>query len=160
MTLKEICKERYKDLEKVVAFDLDGTLIDSSHRYNGCLNHWIKNSVREHIMNDSLLPLVDFYHLVRESGVKVIAVTAREMKPDDYYFLTYHGIVFDHILHREDYVGPDFALKDIRLSEFFSNFNYQPLVAFDDKPENLKVFEKHGFKVYNAEDINKEFCCV
>ncbi|MDG1859332.1 MAG: hypothetical protein P8I94_09525, partial [Emcibacteraceae bacterium] len=44
-------------------FDLDHTLIDSSHRQltdaNGSLDltHWIENCTREKIMGDKLLPL-------------------------------------------------------------------------------------------------------
>ena len=51
----------------VVAFDLDHTLVNASHRGrrdkdgNWDLEYWIENSVLKNIMKDRLLPLVDVY---------------------------------------------------------------------------------------------------
>ena len=50
----------------IYIFDLDGTVIDSSHRFTGNaegkvnLEKWIADSTRENIFKDSLLPLAKF----------------------------------------------------------------------------------------------------
>lgn len=52
-------------LKRIHAYDIDGTLVDSSHRYaalpngNVDLEHWLDNHYR--IFNDRLLPLADQY---------------------------------------------------------------------------------------------------
>lgn len=52
-------------IKRIHAYDVDGTLVDSSHRYaalpngNVDLEHWLANHHR--IFNDSLLPLADQY---------------------------------------------------------------------------------------------------
>jgi hydroxymethylpyrimidine pyrophosphatase-like HAD family hydrolase len=67
---------------KIAAYDLDGTLLDSSHRYralpngNVDLDHWLANRYR--CLNDTLLPLADTYkaHLA-EPQTYVIICTLR-----------------------------------------------------------------------------------
>ena len=51
---------------QIYIFDLDGTVINSSHRFTGTaegkvnLEAWIKDSTRENIFKDTLLPLAKF----------------------------------------------------------------------------------------------------
>ena len=52
-----------------VIWDLDQTLIDSSHRNTGDLAHWIEHSTVEHIMKDSLLPMVSVYRSMVASKI-------------------------------------------------------------------------------------------
>ena len=90
-------------------FDLDHTLIDSSHRQltrpDGTLDldHWRDNCTREKIMLDQLLPLgrqVAHYLRHLPPGRINIACTARVMGSADYDYLAAHNLRFDAILSR------------------------------------------------------------
>lgn len=139
----------------VIAFDLDGTLIDSSHRWRGCIHDWVKNCTPEKVMQDTLLPLTEIYHLLKEDGYSLIAVTARVMSDADYYFLQKHDLIFEEVLERGGSDESDHFLKYNLLQDYFSrNEGKKPLLAFDDKPENLKIFEMFGFKTYHPDVFN------
>jgi hydroxymethylpyrimidine pyrophosphatase-like HAD family hydrolase len=140
---------------KLIAFDLDGTLIDSSHRFNGDLDSWIKHSTYEFIKKDKLLPLCEIYQLLKEDGYTVIAVTARKMQVTDYYYLHENNLVFDEILHREESTEADHELKHDLMNKFLShNKGLTPFIAFDDKEENLNIFSSFGFKTYHPDRFN------
>ncbi len=144
-------------------FDLDCTLIDSSHRINSTgrvedgfdLNYWIDNATPENIMKDKLLPLVDLLLEFRKTNFTNIAVTAREMSKGDYDFLAKHNLHFDMILHRDNSKELDHVLKDKKLDELFKTTDLKPFLAIDDKEENLEIFAKYGFITINALEINK-----
>lgn len=145
-------------------FDLDCTLIDSSHRINEKgdyklgldLDYWIKNSTYEMIMKDKLLPLVDLFKEFQKTNFTNIAVTARDMKAADFEFLEKMGLHFHMVLHREDSKELDHVMKEKKIQELFDSGNYIPFLAFDDKDENLVIFEKFGFRCYNALKLNKQ----
>jgi hypothetical protein len=75
-------------IKNIHIFDLDGTLVDSSHRYrtlnNGQkltidINHWFANSHK--FESDSLLPLAEFYQDVNaDLDTYTIWITARNEK--------------------------------------------------------------------------------
>jgi hypothetical protein len=149
-------------------YDLDHTLVDSSHRQatlpNGNLNlaHWIENSTPEKVAQDTLLPLADVAK--RNMGrCEVIACTARVMGDADYDFLLGHGLLFDRILSRPEGVQtPDAQLKVSLLwadameqGKNFYRYARESLV-FDDN-ENVNItLASFGFRCYNAISINKE----
>ena len=87
-------------------FDLDHTVIDSSHRQitavDGSLNldAWRAACTKENIMRDSLLPLAAFWREMRLAGQTVIVCTARVMTRWDFHFLDVHGLKFDACLSR------------------------------------------------------------
>ena len=92
----------------IFIFDLDGTTIDSSHRFTGTaegkvdLAKWIEDSTRENIFKDTLLPLAKFMKSLMRQNANVWICTARNMKQDDFDFLAYHGIKAKTILCRKD----------------------------------------------------------
>ncbi|NDC25475.1 MAG: hypothetical protein EBZ49_15290 [Proteobacteria bacterium] len=89
-----------------VIFDLDGTVIDSSHRQNtlpdGSLNleHWLENNTHEKIMADSLLPLAASMKAIKAAGHTVIICTARSPHPSNHIFLEEQGLGHDVFLSR------------------------------------------------------------
>ena len=147
----------------VNVFDLDCTLIDSSHRINASgnvedgvdIDFWIDNCSLENIMKDKLLPLVEVFHEFKKTGFTNIAVTAREMTNGDYEYLKKHDLHFDMILHRGDSKELDHILKEKKLDELFKDTDLAPFLAFDDKEENLEIFRKFGFTTINALQINE-----
>lgn len=147
----------------VIAWDLDMTLINTLHRVkyksNGefDLKHWIESSKSWDIVSkDTLLPLYDLYLEFKKTGFTQICVTARNMKETDYRYLSENKLEFDLILHREDSMQLDFILKSEKLIEFFKKDNRIPFMAFDDKPENLQVFDNFGFRTFHAEYMNEK----
>ena len=74
-------------------FDLDGTVIDSSHRQNtlsdGSLDlaHWVENNTVDKILADSLLPLAGKMRSVRSVKDTVAVITARVIQDAELAFL-------------------------------------------------------------------------
>lgn len=150
-------------------YDLDHTLLDSSHRQatlpNGDLDlaHWIENSTYDKVMQDSLLPLAEVAK--RNMGrCEVIACTARVMGAADYELLLAHGLIFDRILSRpEGCRMSDATLKvallwqdavDVRAESFY-RYARQSLM-FDDNQNVLTALASYGFRCYDALSLNKE----
>jgi len=146
----------------VIAWDLDGTLFDSSHRVSfkedGSFNleAWIENCTEEQIFKDKDLPLLSLFYEFQKTGFTQIAVTARKMCKADYSFLKSKGMDFKMILQRADSTELDHVLKDRKLKDYFSVNNLIPFMAFDDKEDNLKIFDKFGFRTFQAVYMNEK----
>lgn len=91
-------------------FDLDGTVIDSSHRVKPCLKeggdldlaiYRREACTHDKIMSDELLPLVDHMRALIQSGESVGICTARSMRKSDYVFLRQHGVKTPFIASRD-----------------------------------------------------------
>jgi hydroxymethylpyrimidine pyrophosphatase-like HAD family hydrolase len=146
----------------IIAWDLDGTLIDSSHRIsfknNGefDLDYWIQHSIEEFVMKDKLLPLAELYYEYKKTGFTQICVTARELSEADYKYFKKYNLEFDMILHRNNSKELDEILKSRRLQEYLQEEGRIPFLAFDDKQENLEVFDKFSFRTMHAAYLNKK----
>ena len=73
-------------------FDLDGTVIDSSHRQGDTLDDWRRMNTSDNIAKDSTLPLFDQMRDAINDGQDVIICTSRVMGDDDFQWLADHGI--------------------------------------------------------------------
>lgn len=88
-------------------FDLDETVINSSHRTpnnpDGTLNlaGYIANHNAANVFMDTLLPLARSMQQAIKQGYKVAILTARDMAWFDYDFLKAHGISPRHIYSRD-----------------------------------------------------------
>jgi phosphoglycolate phosphatase-like HAD superfamily hydrolase len=149
-------------------FDLDHTVIDSSHRQStlpcGSLDlaHWIENNTPEKIAKDTLLPLADIWKNAKKSGATIGVCTARVLQDADYEFLADNGLEFDFILSRPmgDNTG-DAELKKRLLTEY-AQYEKQSLpqfvrgiqAFFDDNKSVLKMLKSIGVKTYDALEIN------
>lgn len=147
-------------------WDLDGTLIDSSHRtmYGKGktstpeqLNYWFDFSTKEWIDQDKVLPLASIQrHFVRHFGGIHVAVTARTMRDADLTYLNRHHLQFNIILDRRDFKGPNNQLKHERLSELLhANPRFIPFLAFDDDVNNWPIYKEFGFSVVDPLLINR-----
>jgi len=131
----------------VIVYDLDHTLVDSSHRAIACsdgslnLDAWRAMSTREHIMRDSLLPLA---HVARDQIAESRAIalcTARVLGPADYEFLRVHGLAPRVILSRPyGDASQDGPLKVRLLREA----SIRPRVFWDDN-ESVRRAIKRAF---------------
>jgi phosphoglycolate phosphatase-like HAD superfamily hydrolase len=150
-----------------VIFDLDGTVIDSTHRQatkaDGSLDldHWFENNTQEKILADSLLPLADTMRALMAAGHKIVICTARAIQPADKLFLAINRLAYDALLHREiGNMESDASLK-IRLletyfiAEGFDNAAQAKAIMFDDNVKVIEAMLSIGIKCYDATKVNK-----
>jgi len=151
-----------------VIFDLDGTVIDSTHRQatraDGSLDldHWIARNNPELIMQDSLLPLARVMRIIKANGHKVIVCTARSYQIADEEFLWSKGLDYDVYLSRaaKGDMRDDASLKVQLLNDYFIGLGFRSVEAakpmmFDD---NLKVIDAMiaiGVTCYDASIVNR-----
>lgn len=96
-------------IKKIKVYDLDGTIINSLHRYktkNGRidLEHWRKNDTPKKVMQDSFLDLYKWLQVdLKRKDTFVIFATARACVENDhnYDFLKHHNIFPDMFIHRQ-----------------------------------------------------------
>ena len=93
----------------IYIFDLDGTVIDSSHRQlalpNGDidLTHWKENSTKKKIFRDELLPLAKYMRrAIANPKMQTAICTARNLGKYDYQYLQQKNLVTDFILARQE----------------------------------------------------------
>lgn len=141
-------------ITKVSIYDMDGTIVDSTHRYrtvtvNGIekidLEYWRANEYRA--MDDGLLPLAEQYRAeLRDENTYVIIATARVMGVADYQFV-------NEILGKPDYLisrkpGETISggqLKINGLQKFFNlkQFRKADAVFYEDNTAYLKAVCDH-----------------
>ncbi len=107
----------------IFIFDLDGTVIDTSHRYRDLpcgkidLEYWFANSTPEMVARDSLLPLAQVIRQRYAEGHTVVICTARDFEPNPKVPIADPGAVYTqfladndlpyHYLLPRNLVGPD-----------------------------------------------------
>ena len=137
-------------ITKVAIYDMDGTIVDSSHRYRTItdesgtridLDFWRENEYLA--MNDSLLPMAEQYRLdLADSSTYVIIATARVMNLPDWKFVK-------EILGEPDYFisrpkNSNISGKTLKingLAKFFNllNFKNAEFVFYEDNISYLKA---------------------
>jgi hydroxymethylpyrimidine pyrophosphatase-like HAD family hydrolase len=142
-------------LKQIAIYDMDGTIVDSSHRYrtrvddNGIekidLEYWRANEYRA--MEDGLLPLAKQYMAdIQNPEIYVIIATARILNAPDHQFIR-------EILGEPNYIvsrGSDDTrsgkeLKIKGLQKFFNLVNFKNIdaVFYEDNIEYLKAVCDH-----------------
>ena len=149
-------------------FDLDHTVIDSSHRQitrpDGSLDlaAWVHNNTRANIMRDSLLPLARQWRLADKKGATIVICTARVMGPHDFAFLAKHGLRWDACLSRKN--GDTSADADLKEKLIRNYARTRPMLwdrfcatalAFDDNITVIDRFTAIGIKCYNSLELNE-----
>ena len=149
-------------------FDLDHTVIDSSHRQatrpDGSLDldHWKANSTPKLIERDTLLPLANEWRKLHKRGHEIVVCTARVMGPADYFYLGSRGLFAHKIISRaEGDRTPDDLLKLRALRKFAASEGIswrrftQTSMMFDDNESVLSCLSNYGLPCYNALEINE-----
>lgn len=145
-------------ITRVAIYDMDGTIVDSSHRYrtitdeNGTridLDHWRENEYRA--MDDGLLPMFEQYRRdLKDENCYVIIATARVMNEPDWQFVK-------EILGEPDYFisrpkDSDISGKTLKingLAKFFNlvTFKDADFVFYEDNISYLKaVCDRFGIR--------------
>ncbi len=137
-------------IERVAIYDMDGTIVDSSHRYrtiiddNGeriDLDYWRENEYRA--MDDKLLPLAEQYKIdLADENCFVIIATARVMHEPDWQFVREVLGEPDYFISRKD--GDTQSGKTLKingLARFFNllNFKNAEFVFYEDNVSYLKA---------------------
>ena len=158
----------YNPKPRVLMYDLDGTIIDSSHRIrfksNGSLDleHWKANNTKEMIFEDSLLPM--YWQLRSDyiNGDIIVICTARELTKWDWEFIHSMGIYYDYVISRP--LGnntQDHLLKRNQLKHFWNLKQYRKLhkIFYDDNENNLSAIRSLGSNTtcINAKQWNNRF---
>lgn len=147
-------------MKKIKVFDLDGTLIDSSHRYKSMpegdridLDFWRENSTPEMIAKDSLLPhIVEYNKANKCPDTTVIIATARAMIKDDanYDFIKNVMGEPDHIIHRmgeDDHRKGDLLKTSGIMKALHDIENFDIMHIYEDNFDQLKkmteFFDQH-----------------
>ena len=149
-------------------FDLDHTVIDSSHRQltrpDGSLDlaAWRRNNTKANIMADTLLPLATQWRRADKKGATIIICTARVMGGHDYEYLRRHGLRWDVCLsRREGDTTPDADLKEKMIRKYASA---RPMswarfcatsIFFDDNANVLSMLDRIGIKAYDSISLNE-----
>jgi len=149
-------------------FDLDHTVIDSSHRQitrpDGSLDlaAWVRNNTKANIMADTLLPLAAQWRRLAKKNVTIVICTARVMGEHDYEYLRRHGLRWDACLSRP--VGdstPDAELKERMIRRYAQA---RPMswarfcatsVFYDDNKNVLAMLDRIGIRAYDSLTLNE-----
>ena len=150
-------------------FDLDHTIVDSSHRQatrpDGSLDldHWREHSTPAMIEADTLLPLAHEWRKAHRKGATIIVCTARVMGPADYRYLATRGLFADRVIsRREGDRTPDDLLKLRGLKQYCRDTGIswarlcRTSIMFDDNSSVLETLGANGLTVHDALLFNKE----
>lgn len=138
-------------IKRVSIYDMDGTIVDSSHRYRTItcpqgniridLDYWRNNQHRAY--DDKFLPLAEQYQQdLKDPECYVIIATAREMHEPDYRFVK-EKLGLPHALisrpHGSSIKGT--TLKINGLAKFFNLKNFQgaEFTFYEDNVDYLKA---------------------
>lgn len=139
---------------RIHIYDMDGTIVDSSHRYrtiteNGItridLQYWRDNEYRA--MDDGLLPLAAQYRDdILSPNVYTIIATARVMHAPDWQFVNEVLGKPDYLISRAEGDTRSGGLLKIKgLQKFFNLKQYKPenAVFYEDNTSYLKAVCDH-----------------
>jgi phosphoglycolate phosphatase-like HAD superfamily hydrolase len=137
-------------IRRVSIYDMDGTIVDSSHRYRTIidetgeridLQYWRENEYRAY--DDSLLPMAEQYKKdLADPECYVIIATARAMNAPDWDFVRDKLGMPDYFISRpKDSSVSGKTLKINGLAKFFNlvNFKGADFVFYEDNISYLKA---------------------
>ncbi len=152
---------------RYVIFDLDATVIDSSHRQlakaDGSLDleAWRKNSTYPKVMRDSLLPLAKHWvRLQKMKNVFIAICTARVLADADLDYLKFKGLKAREIMSRSVTDNrPDHVMKKGKILKFLREHNItnpSKITFYDDNKNVLEMLNVLGVKAKDSIKINQE----
>lgn len=136
-------------IKKVRIYDMDGTIVDSSHRYatkivDGVeridLDFWLDNL--DKTSQDTLLPLAKQYQKdLLNPETYVIIATARTLRQDDNLFIIEKLGLPDYIISRKEgdtQSGTTLKIKGLQKFKNLKSFRNAFWTFFEDNTEYLK----------------------
>jgi len=142
-------------------FDLDGTVIDSTHRLGDSLDDWRRLNTADNIAADSCLPLFDQMLDAINDGLDVIICTSRVMGKYDFQWLQANGVDGITILCRAN--GDDRNCGFFKLSLLhdyakslgmtWARFR-RTSIMFDDSTDVQNTLRSVGLRVIDPVNYN------
>ena len=142
-------------------FDLDGTVIDSSHRLGDSLDDWRRMNTPANVAKDQPLPLLDQMRDAIADDLDVIICTSRVMSTYDFQWLQANGVDGVTILCRDSsddrHCGffklallHDYAKS---LGMTWARFR-RTSIMFDDSPDVQNTLRSVGLRVIDPVNYN------
>jgi len=135
--------------KRIHVYDLDGVLVDTSHRYrnnaNGAIDlaYWLENRTAEKIAQDRILPLSRQYLAdCLNPEIYTVICTARQWHVLDVAFIVGNlGAPNKLIMRPEGNTEHDATLKRKQLNQLFALRQFAKLQRrfWDDNPKNLNA---------------------
>ena len=145
-------------------FDLDGTVIDSSHRQGDTLADWRRMNTVGNIMRDRLLPLAGKMQTAILDGLDVWVCTSRVMGKADFAFLRMQGLLPNRgpVIHRigEGDARPRGELKLAKLQGMAAAMGVNWVqfahdsIMFDDSIDVQNTMRDAGLRVVDPVQFN------
>ncbi|MAC67695.1 MAG: hypothetical protein CMK54_06815 [Proteobacteria bacterium] len=145
-------------------FDLDGTVIDSTHRQGATLDDWRRMNTIGNIMRDGLLPLAAKMQSAIHDGLDVWVCTSRVMGKADFAFLRLQGLLPNggpviHRLGEADNRGcGEMKLAKLRGHAASMGVNWAQFahdsIMFDDSPDVQATLRGAGIRVIDPVQFN------
>jgi hypothetical protein len=146
-------------------FDLDGTVVDSSHRQgDGSLNDWRRLNTVGNIMRDGLLPLAGKMQTAIQDGLDIWVCTSRVMGKADFAFLRLQNLLPNGgpVIHRigENDQRPCGELKLAKLRGYAAGMGItwaqfaHDSIMFDDSLDVQKTLRGAGIRVIDPVQFN------
>ena len=143
-------------IKRLAIYDMDGTIVDSSHRYRTImrdgkecidLEYWRANECRAY--DDQLLPLAEQYKKdLADPECYVIIATARVMGAADWAFVNDKLGMPDYFISRkagDSQSGGTLKIKGLQRFFNLKNFRNAAAVFYEDNTSYLKaVCDKFG----------------
>ena len=142
-------------------FDLDGTVIDSSHRLGDSLDDWRRMNTPANVAKDQPLPLLYQMRDAIDDDLDVIICTSRVMSGRDFRWLDDHGIRGVTILCRD--VSDDRLcgfFKLALLKDYADSIGYtwarfcRTSIMFDDSIDVQNTLRSVGLRVIDPVNYN------
>lgn len=143
-------------------FDLDETVIDSSHRQGETLADWIALNTRDNILKDTLLPLADQMKAAYHNGDVVTVCTSRVLSAHDFESFRLLGLRFDNLLARTLLDGNENPgslklrlLQDLAKRQGISWARFcRTAMMFDDNQDVIDTLKNNSLRVINPVNYN------
>ena len=145
-------------------FDLDGTVIDSTHRQGDTLADWRRMNTVGNIMRDRLLPLAGKMQTAIQDGLDVWVCTSRVMGKADFAFLRLQGLLPNGgpVIHRigEGDARPCGELKLAKLQGMAAAMGVNWVqfahdsIMFDDSIDVQTTMRNAGLRVVDPVQFN------
>lgn len=145
--------------QKIVVFDIDGTLADTSNRIHhvkpkeGEKKNW--SAFFKEAENDAPIHyVINLTYLYHQAGYSIVLCTGRpaNLRHDTQTWLTKHGVIYSDLLMRlTTDRGPDYEVKGKTLLEFLKANKLelsQVEAVYEDRIPVAEMWRKMGLNVF------------